>query len=134
VQNGMTKHAGQWKPGQSGNLDGRPVGTRNKFSQDFYRDLAAAWQKHGTSAMEHTAALEPAKFLAICASLIPKDVQVSLSARLPGGLESDDWEIMIGVCRAIKESLPEASGRKPAEVMQFVSEAIRAHSSKLIES
>ena len=30
----------QWKPGQSGNLNGRPVGTREAFSAGFLRDLA----------------------------------------------------------------------------------------------
>ena len=29
-----------WKPGQSGNLNGRPVGTRQAFSAGFHRDLA----------------------------------------------------------------------------------------------
>jgi hypothetical protein len=28
----------QWKPGQSGNLNGRPAGTRQAFSAGFYRD------------------------------------------------------------------------------------------------
>ena len=30
----------QWKPGQSGNLNRRPVGTRQAFSAGFHRDLA----------------------------------------------------------------------------------------------
>ena len=42
----------QWKPGQSGNLNGRPVGTRQAFSAGFYRDLAEVFAKHGRAAME----------------------------------------------------------------------------------
>jgi hypothetical protein len=36
---------GQWKPGQSANLQGRPVGSRNQFSNAFMHDLA----RHGQS-------------------------------------------------------------------------------------
>ena len=134
VQNGITKHAGQWKPGRSGNPDGRPPGSRSKFSEAFYRDLAAAWAEHGEQAMRQTATLEPAKFVAICASLIPKDVQVSLSGRLPGNLEADDWAIAVSVFQAIKEAMPSANQRSPSEVLSFVLDAIRAHDAKLIES
>ena len=45
----------KWKPGQSGNLNGRPVGTRQAFSAGFYRDLAEVFAKHGRAAMEKTA-------------------------------------------------------------------------------
>ena len=44
----------QWKPGQSGNLNGRPVGTRQAFSAGFLRDLAEVWQEHGRDTMVHT--------------------------------------------------------------------------------
>jgi hypothetical protein len=134
VQNGITRHPGQWKPGQSGNLNGRPPGSRSKFSEAFYRDLAATWAEHGEQAMRQTAQLEPAKFVAICASLIPKDVQVSLSARLPGGLEPDDWQIALAVFGAIKDALPDANSRPPNEVLEFVLNAIRAADAKLIDA
>jgi hypothetical protein len=133
VQNGITRHPGQWKPGQSGNPDGRPVGARGKFSEQFYRDLAATWAELGESAMRQTAQLEPAKFVAICASLIPKDVQVSLSARLPGNLEADDWQIVMAVMEAVRTALPDANKRSPAEVLQFTLDAIRAADAKLID-
>ena len=45
----------QWKPGQSGNLNGRPVGTRQAFSAGFHRDLAEIWAKHGRETMIKTA-------------------------------------------------------------------------------
>jgi hypothetical protein len=44
---------GQWKPGQSANLQGRPVGSRNQFSNAFMHDLAAAWAEHVRSATRH---------------------------------------------------------------------------------
>jgi hypothetical protein len=83
--------------------------------------------------MVKTAVLEPAKFMAICASLIPKDVQLSLSARLPGGLEPDDWQLALAVFGAIREALPNANKRQPGEVLEFVLNAIRQADAKLIE-
>jgi hypothetical protein len=70
--------ATQWKPGQSGNLNGRPVGTRQAFSAGFYRDLAGVWQGHGRETMLHTAKTNPAVFFATCARLIGPEVKLTI--------------------------------------------------------
>ena len=75
-----------WQPGQTGNPDGRPQGARTKFSEGFYRDLAATWASHGKRAMEETAKLEPAKFVAICE---PRSFQNPCSSSLTC---SDAWQ------------------------------------------
>ena len=62
-----------WKPGQSGNPAGRPKGSRNKLSEDFFRDLCDAWQAFGKPALETMAMLYPAEFVRVVASLIPKE-------------------------------------------------------------
>ena len=61
----------QWKPGQSGNLNGRPDGTRQAFSAGFLRDLAEVWSEEGRETMVKTARTNPAVFFATCARLIP---------------------------------------------------------------
>jgi hypothetical protein len=35
-----TDNSGCWEPGQSGNLNGQPVGSRHRFSAVFLQDLA----------------------------------------------------------------------------------------------
>ena len=35
-----------WKPGQSGNPAGRPVGARNRLAETFLEDLYRDWQEH----------------------------------------------------------------------------------------
>ena len=50
------------EPGQSGNPNGRPVGTRQAFSAGFLKDLAEVWQAPGRDSMLHTAKTPPATF------------------------------------------------------------------------
>jgi Family of unknown function (DUF5681) len=123
----------QFKPGQSGNPNGRPQGARNRFSETFMRDLAAKWAACGGDILDRVATEEPAKFFSVAASLIPRDVSLTLSARLPGNLELEDWQLTLNVLDAIKTALPDASQRQPSDVMTFLLDAIRAHDSKLIE-
>ena len=84
----------QWKPGQSGNLNGRPVGTRQAFSAGFLRDLAEVWSDEGRETMVKTARTNPAVFFATCARLIPNDVRVTVQQQLPGNLSAEDWAMM----------------------------------------
>ena len=121
-----------WKQGQSGNPAGRPIGTRNRFSEKFVSDVAAVWDERGPDILEKMAADEPARFAELCGRLIPKDVQVSLSARLPGGLEPEDWQSVMEMLGAVKTALP-GDQRKPGEIAELVTDALRLHSAKLIE-
>jgi hypothetical protein len=91
------------------------------------RDLGAKWAVCGGDILDRVASEEPAKFFAVAASLIPRDVSLTLTARLPGNLEPDDWQATMEVLQAIKMALPDAADRPPGEVMTFVLEAIRAH-------
>ncbi len=52
---------------------GRPPGSRNKLSEDFLRDAHESWCEHGRAAFQKLATDEPAKFVALIASLMPKE-------------------------------------------------------------
>lgn len=66
-----------WRKGESGNPGGKPVGTRNRLQGDFVRELADDFETFGRVAIEECRTSEPAKYLQIIASLMPKDVHVS---------------------------------------------------------
>ena len=122
-----------WQPGESGNRHGRPVGARGRFSERFVTDLTTAWEQHGETALAETAKLYPDRFVAIASHLIPKDVSVSLTARLPANLDATDWQMLIETLDAIKQCLPDAGQRQPGEVMRYVLEAIRLANAPTIE-
>ena len=70
-----------WKPGQSGNLNGRPVGSRTVFSQAFLKDLAEVWSDEGCEAMLKTSLPKATQFELLrdvaCRSLPPKTALVA---------------------------------------------------------
>ena len=66
----------QWKPGDSANPNGRPVGSRQAFSQAFLKDLAEVWQAR-VSKPYSTPKTQPAVFFATCARLIGPEVKLT---------------------------------------------------------
>lgn len=66
-----------FKPGQSGNPNGRKKGSRNKLGEDFLSDALAAWNKHGPEALTAMATEEPAKFCSMIAGILPKELNVN---------------------------------------------------------
>jgi Family of unknown function (DUF5681) len=69
-----------WQPGQSGNPNGRPAGSRTVFSQAFLKDLAEVWSEEGRETMVKTARTSPATFFAVCARLIGPEVKLTIEA------------------------------------------------------
>jgi hypothetical protein len=67
-----------WRPGQSGNLAGRPKGSRNKLSEDFVAALYDDFQNHGPAAIAACRAEKPDVYVRVIASLLPKDVNMKV--------------------------------------------------------
>lgn len=68
-----------WKPGESGNPNGRPRGSRHKLSEVFLGDLYQTWHKHGRTAIEEMIAKSPGDFVKVVASLVPRQLEMSPS-------------------------------------------------------
>src|SRR6516225_11097380 len=109
-----------WKPRQSGNLNGRPVGSRTVFSQAFLKDLAEVWSEEGREAMLKTAKTNPTIFFATCARLIGPEVKLTIEQSLPAGLSADDWSVMREIVEAIRQAIPDASSQPPGAVLNHV--------------
>lgn len=60
------------KKGEVRNPNGRPKGSRTKFSEAFCQDMLDVWQKEGKQAIQDVRQSDPSTFLRVAASLIPK--------------------------------------------------------------
>jgi hypothetical protein len=121
-----TVNSGQWKPGQSRNLNGRPVGSRHQFSDAILRDLAEVWPAEDRDTMLHSAKAQPATFFAVCARLIPSDVKLAVE-RAYGGLSPEDHAML----RAIREAIPDANNQSPQAVLEYVSDGCSSQADRL---
>ena len=122
-----------WRPGQSGNLNGRPVGSRSAFSAGFTRDLAEVWAEKGKASMLYTAEKQPAVFFATCARLLPNDVRVTVEQSLPGNLSMEDRQMMKEVIAAVRQAIPDASSKPSGAVLEHVLSALRMAEARTIE-
>jgi hypothetical protein len=122
-----TKHANGrlWQSGQSGNPNGRPLGSRTVFSQGFLKDLAEVWSGEGRETMVKTARTSPATFFAVCARLIGPEVKLTIERSLPGNLSMEDWQTMKEIVEAVKRAIPDASSQPPGAVLQYVKDRLQ---------
>jgi Family of unknown function (DUF5681) len=88
----------QFKPGQSGNPKGRPQGSRNKLSEDFFRDLCDAWQAFGKPALETMVMLYPVEFVRLVASLMPKEPEATITPVVMERMSDAQLDALIAQC------------------------------------
>src|SRR3974390_3389495 len=84
-----------YKPGQSGNPKGRPKGSRNKLSEEFFRDLCDAWQAFGEPALMTAALTHPLEFVRVVAQLMPKDVEATATNIRVERMSTSELEALI---------------------------------------
>jgi hypothetical protein len=96
----------RWKPGQSGNPKGRPVGSRVKLGEAFLADLYEAWEAKGKAAINRVINRRPDKFLTVVAACLPKELKIETGPF--EGLSDDDLTTILD---AIRSSLAAEGGR-----------------------
>ena len=88
------RKCGQWVKGQSGNPSGRPaIPPRQQLANDFAKKLAADFRQHGKQAIEDAREKNPEKYLSLCASLLPKDVQHQVASKVEYVMIIDGEEV-----------------------------------------
>jgi Family of unknown function (DUF5681) len=92
-QRGNTANLKPWKPGQSGNPLGRPVGARAKFSEAACADALADWTANGKDTLERVRKHDPSTYLRVLFSIIPKDIAVSIEKRT-GPMDTAEMQMM----------------------------------------
>jgi formiminotetrahydrofolate cyclodeaminase len=66
-----------WKPGESPNPGGKPVGARNRLNAAFLNAMVTQFDKNGAKAIEKVAKEDPATFVRVCAAILPKEMELS---------------------------------------------------------
>ena len=97
----MPESESRWKPGQSGNPKGKPLGARNRLSVRFLEDLCADWEAHGHEALKATRLAEPATYCLMVAKLLPRDTNLNISAS----------QALLDALRAISQPAAPESGQ-----------------------
>src|SRR3974377_1815515 len=97
-----------YKPGQSANPKGRPKGSRNKLSEDFFRDLSEAWRAFGKPALMTAAWTHPVEFVRVVAQLMPKDVEATATNIPAERMSTNELEALIERYRDVGEDPLEA--------------------------
>jgi hypothetical protein len=98
---------GRFITGNSGG--GRPHGWRNQLGEAFVASIYEDWQKHGPAAIAKVRETRPADYLKVIASILPKDLNMKVSA-----IESmTDDELDASIARLLAEH--DDTGREGSE-------------------
>ena len=103
-----------YKPGQSGNPKGRPQGSRNKLTEDFFRDLCDAWQAFGKSALMTAAWMHPLEFVRLVASLMPRELEATTT--VTGRMSDAQLDAIIA--RGLQSGLDPAATDEDEQIIQ----------------
>ena len=119
--------------GVSGNPAGRPLGSRNRLTHALVADLTASWEKHGPAVLERLRIDDPATYARLAASLVPKDVSITVEKVDPilEKLDPNARDALGELLTIIAAT--RADGIEPATVFAWIAEDLRARLATKIE-
>ena len=97
---------------------------------NIIENLAASWKQYGPNVLDYLAKTDQVAYAKLAVSILPKDVLVSVQERIPGGLDPQDWALMLRVLDTIKQNVPLEANAGPHEVFSVIEEALRIHFAK----
>jgi len=93
----------RWQPGQSGNPNGRPKGSRNRISEAALKALADDFDAHGVAVIEQVRTERPHDYLKIIVAVLPKRMEIEDAAERKDPREMTDDELNAVLWRQYKE-------------------------------
>jgi hypothetical protein len=78
TSDGRDPQSGRFLTGNNGG-PGRKTGSRNKLGEAFVADLRADWEQHGPAVIEQVRKAEPAAYLRVVASLMPRQLEADFT-------------------------------------------------------
>lgn len=100
----------QFKPGQSGNPNGRQKGSRNKLGEAFLLALYEDFQQHGAEAVVACRETKPDAYVRVIASLLPQEVKVSTNPLAE--MSDDELSRLIDIIRSADSAVVSPRGGK----------------------
>jgi len=94
--------------------------TRRSFNKDFLLALAADFKKHGAAAIAKVRKYQPAAYMKICASLVPREMKLEHS----GGIKAMTDEQIERSIEFIKEMIAKRDAAANAKMIEGTAETV----------
>jgi Family of unknown function (DUF5681) len=95
----------QWRPGQSGNPKGRPKSSRHRIQEDLLRSFADDFSVHGPAVIARVRVERPVEYLQIASKLLPREVDVQVSAYADADSIAEAFRLALAVVRGDEAAL-----------------------------